>query len=71
VTGIAAEPEDATWAVEFCLTQFRKMRYEREQQAIQREIERLQELGAKEHGTEIDSLWARKYELKQRLEGLI
>ena len=39
--------------------------------AIQREIDRLQELGAAQHGESIDALWARKLDSLQRIEGLI
>ena len=45
--------------------------FEREYTAIQREIDRLQELGAAQHSSEIDALWARKFDLLQRIEGLI
>jgi hypothetical protein len=47
------------------------LRCEREHTAIQREIDRLQELGAAQHGARIDALWARKKDLLQRIEGLI
>jgi hypothetical protein len=47
------------------------MRCEREHAAIQREIDHLQELGASEHSSRIDALWAQKHELLRRLEGLI
>ncbi len=71
VTGIAAEPEDATWAVEYCLTQFRKMRYEREQQAIQREIDRLQESAQPDTSERLTELLVRKYQLVRQIKALI
>jgi DNA primase len=71
VTGIAAEPEDATWAVEYCLTQFRRMRYEREQQAIQREIDRLQESAQVTSSERLTELLVRKYELVRQIKALI
>jgi hypothetical protein len=42
----------------------------RERAAIQREIDRLQELGATQHGREIDTLWQRKKDLLHRIEEL-
>ena len=45
-------------------------RWERERAAIQREIDRLQELGATQHGNEIDDLWQRKKDLLHRIEEL-
>jgi NAD(P)-dependent dehydrogenase (short-subunit alcohol dehydrogenase family) len=47
------------------------MRWDRESAAIQREIDRLQELGAGQHGHEIDALWQRKIELRHLIEKLI
>jgi hypothetical protein len=49
----------------------KRLRYERERAAVQREIDRLQQLGAAEHGAQIDALWARKRDLLQRIDGLI
>jgi len=46
------------------------LRFDRERAAIQREIDRLQELGATQHGHEIDNLWQRKKDLLHRIEGL-
>jgi DNA primase len=71
VAGIAAEPEDATWAVEYCLTQFRRSRYEREQQAIQREIDRLQDSARTDAAEQLTELLVRKYELVQQIKALI
>ena len=46
------------------------LRYERERAAIQREIDRLQEVGGHE-GEQLQELLVRKYDLIQRIEGLI
>ena len=67
VTGIAANPTSPAPAVE-CARALKRLRWERERAAIQREIDRLQELGASQHGLEIDALWQRKKELLHRIE---
>jgi len=71
VTAIASEPEPHVTDAEGCARILRRLRCEREHTAIQREIDRLQELGAAQHGESIDALWARKLDLLQRIEGLI
>ena len=71
VTAVASEREPHVHEAEGCARIIRRLRCEREHAAIQREIDRLQELGATQHGNEIDALWARKRDLLQRLEGLI
>lgn len=71
VTGIASEKEPHVNDAESCAQIIRRMRCEREHAAIQREIDHLQELGASEHSSRIDALWAQKHELLRRLEGLI
>jgi hypothetical protein len=48
----------------------KRLRCERERAAIQREIDRLQELGASQHEREIDNLWQRKKNLLHRIEQL-
>jgi DNA primase len=53
-----------------CVRALRRRRYERERAEVQREIDRLQELGAARHDHEIDVLWARKKDLLQRLDAL-
>jgi DNA primase len=53
-----------------CARAIKRLRWERERAAIQREIDRLQELGATEHGHEIDNLWQRKKDLLHRIEEL-
>ena len=71
VTGIASEPEPPTLSPDSCVRELRRGRYQRERAAVQREIDRLQQLGAAEHGEEINALWARKLDLMQRIEALI
>jgi DNA primase len=53
-----------------CARAIKRLRWERERAAIQREIDRLQELGATQHGREIDTLWQRKKDLLHRIEEL-
>jgi len=53
-----------------CAEALRRLRWERERAAIQREIDRLQELGATQYEHEIDNLWQRKKELLHRIEQL-
>ena len=54
-----------------CARAIKRLRWDRERAAIQREIDRLQELGAGQHGHEIDALWQRKKNLLHRIEELI
>jgi len=67
VTSIAAGTTAPAPAAE-CARAIKRLRWERERAAIQREIDRLQELGARQHGPEIDALWERKKDLLHRLE---
>src|SRR2546428_10092390 len=53
-----------------CARALQRLRWERERAAIQREIDRLQQLGASQHGHEIDTLWQRKKDLLHRIEEL-
>jgi hypothetical protein len=71
VTAVASEREPHVHDAEGCAQTLRRMRCEREHAAIQREIDRLQEMGAAQHDAEISALWMRKRDLLQRLEGLI
>lgn len=71
VTAIASEREAHVHEAEGCARILRRLRYEREYGAIQREIDRLQELGAAQHDELINTLGARKIDLRQRIEGLI
>ena len=53
-----------------CARALKRLRCERERAALQRDIDRLQELGAGEHGLEIDDLWRKKKDLLHRIEQL-
>ena len=53
-----------------CARALKRLRWERERAALQREIDRLQELGATQHGNEINNLWQRKKDLLHRIEEL-
>jgi hypothetical protein len=53
-----------------CTRALKRLRWERERAALQREIDRLQQLGASQHGHEIDTLWQRKKDLLHRIEEL-
>ena len=59
VTSIAAYSTPPAPALE-CARALQRLRCERERAAIQRRIDRLQELGAGQYGHEIDALWHRK-----------
>ena len=67
VTSIAAT-DTSTAPPGACVRALKRLRWERERAAIQREIDRLQELGATQHGHEIDNLWQRKKDLLHRIE---
>ena len=69
VTSIAATAT-STAPPGACARALKRLRWERERAAIQREIDRLQELGATQHGHEIDDLWQRKKNLLHRIEEL-
>jgi DNA primase len=69
VAGIAAASTAPAPAAE-CARALKRLRWERERAALQREIDRLQELGAGQHEREIDALWQRKKDLLHRIEEL-
>jgi DNA primase len=69
VTSIAASATPPAPAAE-CVRAIKRLRWERERADIQREIDRLQQLGASQHGNEIDDLWQRKKDLMHRIEDL-
>jgi DNA primase len=71
VTAIASERAPHVKDADGCARIIQRLRCEREHAAIQREIDRLQELGAGQHGEAIDALWVRKHDLLRRIEGLI
>ena len=54
-----------------CIRALKRLRYDRERAAVQREIDRLQEAGAARHDDEITALWDRKKALLQRIEALM
>ena len=70
VTSIAASATPPAPAAE-CIRALKRLRWERERADIQREIDRLQRLGASQHGNEIDDLWQRKKDLMHRIEQLM
>jgi DNA primase len=69
VTSIAATTSPPAPPVE-CARALKRLRWERERAAIQREIDRLQDMGATRHGQEIDALWQKKKDLLHRIEDL-
>ncbi|HVC19541.1 MAG TPA: DNA primase [Vicinamibacterales bacterium] len=69
VTGVAADAISPAPPAA-CVRTLKRLRYERERAAIQREIDRLQELGATAHGPDIDRLWQEKLDLLHRIEAL-
>ena len=70
VTTIASEPTPPVTQVHECVRAMKKLRFDDERAAVQREIDRLQQLGANQHGHEIDNLWQRKKDLLHRIEEL-
>ena len=70
VTSIASETAPPVTSVEECIRAVRRLRFDRERAALQREIERLQETGASQNGQQIDALWQKKKELLHRIEEL-
>jgi len=69
VTSIAATA-NAPAPPAACVQAIKRLRWERERATIQREIDRLQQLGASQHEHEIDDLWQRKKDLLHRIEQL-
>jgi DNA primase len=70
VTAIASEGEAHVRDALDCVRILKRLRWERERAAIQREIDRLQEVGALE-GEKLQELLVRKYDVIQRIEALI
>ena len=70
VTAIASEGEAHVRDAHDCVRSLKRLRWERERAAIQREIDRLQEVGALE-GEKLQELLVRKYDVIQRIEALI
>lgn len=69
VSSIADQPS-APAPARACGRVLKRLSCERERAAVQREIDRLQELGADRHGHEIVALWERKKDLAHRIEAL-
>ena len=67
VTSVAATPARPA-PPDACARALKRLRLERDRASIQREIDRLQQLGAGQHGGEINALWQRKVELLHRIE---
>jgi hypothetical protein len=69
VTGIASErlPPGPPLS---CARELQQLRVEREIAAVQREMDRLQELGTNLHDSEITALWRRKEALRAQKEQL-
>src|SRR3954449_6903396 len=70
VQDIATETSPPGLSVEHCVHTLKRLRYEREQAEVQREINRLQEAGAAKFDGEIVALWERKKHLIHRIESL-
>ena len=70
VTAIASEGEAHVHDAHDCARSIKRLRWERERAAIQREIDRLQEVGGHE-GEKLHELLVRKYDVIQRIEALI
>jgi DNA primase len=69
VTSIAATTSSPASPAD-CARALKRLRWERDRAAIQREIDRLQQLDATKHGHEINDLWQRKKDLLHRIEEL-
>ncbi len=73
VTGIAGQetpPFVDDRGLADCARGLKRLRWERERAAVQREIDRLQGLGSTEHGAAIDILLNQKRHLAQQIEAL-
>jgi hypothetical protein len=70
VTAIASEGEAHVHDAYDCVRIIKRLRWERERAAIQREIDRLQEIGAQD-GEKLQELLVRKYGVIQRIEALV
>ena len=68
VREIASQPGAPSDDAADCARTLKRLRYDRERAALQREIDRLQEDGAARHEAEIVALWERKKELLHRIE---
>ena len=71
VTAIASETEAHAHDPEECARSLKRLRYERERAAVQREIDRLQQHGPTDGGDQLEQLLVRKYDLIQRIGALV
>lgn len=69
VTSIAAVPKQPAPPLD-CMRALKTLRCQREKAELQREIDRLQGMGAGQHGHLIDALWQKKKDLMHRIEQL-
>ncbi|MBI3262386.1 MAG: DNA primase [Acidobacteria bacterium] len=69
VAAIAAEAAAPASPAE-CVRALKRLHCERERAAVQREIDRLQDLGADQNDQQIDQLWQRKRDLMEQIEAL-
>jgi DNA primase len=69
VEEVAAQPGPLAAPAD-CVRALKRLRYDRERAAVQREIDRLQEEGAATYEREIVALWARKKALLDQIEAL-
>jgi DNA primase len=67
IAGQRGAPADAS----DCVRTLKRLRYDRERAAVQREIDRIQEAGGPGQDDEITALWERKKDLLHRIEGLM
>jgi DNA primase len=70
VTGVAAAPESPALSAEDCVRTLKRLRFDREREALQREIDRLQDAMSPETRARLDELSLQKIELKRRIEAL-
>jgi DNA primase len=70
VTGIAGQNAAPVTGLDECVRSLKRLRWERERAAVQREIDRLQGLGPAAHGERINLLLNQKRSLAQRIEEL-
>jgi hypothetical protein len=68
VSRIAADSAPPVLTTADCAVALKRLRWDRERAAIQREIDRLQAEGAGRYAGEIDVLWQKKKELLHRIE---
>ena len=70
VTAIASAPQGPALSAEDCARTLRRMRFDREREALQQEIDRLQDDSTPESEARVQELSLQKIELKRRIEAL-